>query len=285
MAVHQLVDGLYGIRGDSEDKLRWFATAYQQAPPSGVGGEFPLSLLDRCDDFAYSYGMWVPGSTLVLGIDPARTGGAAWVLWGWDGETMRVVDWFFGVNIGVTGLREKLLVDPISRYQPRYAIYESNRETSVLEHPQVVEVTQMARTELKGVPTTHMNRGIGELRVASMSLDMGSALIRFPAANAEDRKRSDTLKEHFLNWDQRERMRKVDSQVRQHIPDDLAMAAWVGWVKLKQIIGIKREALPTRRVAASVARSWGYSPVVDDANVRASVPTDLIGLYYQESKE
>jgi len=178
---YELVLGLRGIRGDSAASLRWFSTAYQQQPPSSEEGEFPLALLDSCDDFGKSYGMWTPGSTLVLGIDPARTGGAAWVLWEWDGETISVVDYYFGTNIGVTGLRERLLVDPIVRYRPRYAIYESNRETSVLEHPEVIAAVRGSKTELRGVPTHSMNRGVGELRVAAMAFDMGNGLIKWPA--------------------------------------------------------------------------------------------------------
>lgn len=276
------IEGLYGIRGDSPAKIKWFNTAYQQNPPSGEEGEFPLALLDSCDDYERSYGMVKPGSTLVLGIDPARTGGAAWVLWEWDGETISVVDYYFGTNIGVTGLREKLLVDPILHYRPRYAIYESNRETSVLEHPEVQEAVRGARTELKGVPTHSMNRGVGELRVAAMAFDMGTGLIKWPAATQEDRKRSDTIKEQFLNWDQRERLRRVDSQIRQHIPDDIAMAAWVGWVKVKQLAqaGGRASQLPRRKVSRSIARSWGYSGIITEEKVRHEVPTDLLSLYY-----
>lgn len=283
----EMVSGLYDMRGDSPAKVRWFNTAYQQSPPSSEEGEFPLALLNRCDDYERSYGQHKPGSTLVLGIDPAHRGGAAWVLWEWNGETLMVVDWFFGTNIGVTGLRERLLVDPISRYAPRYAIYESNRETSVLEHPEVMNAARVYRTEIKGVPTHAFNRGVGELRVAAMSSDMANGMIRFPAATQEDRRRSDQLKEQFLNWDARERMRKTDSQMRLHIPDDLAMAAWVGWVKMKQLVGQGRERnLPKRLVAPSVARSWGYAPILGGkSSGRSQMPTDLVGLYYGKGGE
>jgi len=268
--------GLYEIR-DRDPQL--FETMQQQNPGAAGDGEFPLALLDRCDDFDHTYGQYRAGSTLVVGIDPARTGGAAWVLWSWDGETARVVDYFFGTNLGVNGMRERLLVDPILTWGPRYAVYEDNREASALVHPQVLEAVKSARTELRGRNTNMMNRGIGELRVAAMSLDMASGVIRWPAQTAEDRKRSDQIKEHFLAWDQKQEIRNHKGSVRSHIADDIAMAAWIGWVKVKELAGRRANVMPTRGVARSVAKTWGYRQATPAAVARAAVETDLWAAY------
>jgi hypothetical protein len=269
------VRGLYEIRDRSPEL---FATMYQQQPPSSSSGEFHPKLLDHCDDVTRSYGQVKNGSTLVLGIDPARTGGSAWVLWEWDGETISVVDYFYGENIGATGLREKLLVDPITRYWPKYAVYEGNREQSVLEHPQVVDAVKATKTQLSVHMTHAHNRGVGELRVAAMSFDMSAGIIKWPSATLEDRQRTEKIKEHFVNWDAREQVRRVNSQIRQHIPDDIAMAAWVGWVRIKEIAGKGRRKLPQAQVSAVAARRFGQRVAREEPVKPGPIVTDLLSL-------
>ena len=247
--------GLYEIRGLDPD---WFETAYQQNPPAAEGGEFTPGLLDHCDDFSRTVGVAKAGEMLFLGVDPARTQGAAWVVWGSDGETFTVIDWWWGKNLGVKGIRDSLLVDPILRYRPRYTVYEGNREQSVVELPQVKDAVAATGTKLTTPPTHAMNRGVGETRVAAMSLDMAEGRIRFPAATPEDREQMKKLKAQFINWDRREQVRVVNSQVKIALPDDGAMAAWVAWVKMKKLEKTKKRRAPRREVAPVTKRMLRY---------------------------
>ena len=221
----------------------------------------------------------------MLGIDPAISGGAAWWLWEVDGETYTLVDYFFGENIGTIGLREQLLVQPITRYSPRYAVYEDNREASVLEHPQVIAAAKNSGTQLKKHHTHSGNRGVGELQVSGMVLDMVEGRIRFPAATGQDRERTDKVKQHFRNWDQKEQIRATTGRIRQHLADDIAMSGWVGWVLIKTIFrkGDKVQGQPMR-VAASVARRWGQSKA--PRTVTPVLPlsaAEQIAVYYQDT--
>lgn len=274
---YRTVTGLRGLRNRLGTR---FETMYQQNPASSTGGEFPLDLLNRCDDYTRTFGQFKPGSTLILGIDPAFRGGAAWVLWEWNGQTLTAIDFYFGKDIGLTGLRELLLVDPITKYHPRYAVYETNRENSVLEHPEVLEAVKHSRTILKGAPTHWMNRGVGELRVAAMSEDMARGVIRIPAATSDDRHRSDLFKTHFLAWDQDATLRQEGSKANRHLEYDIAMAAWVGWVLFKRqfVIESADEKVQPRAVSRQAQRSWGYTQ--KDTTPRAPVPTDLDALIY-----
>ena len=68
----------------------------------------------------------------------------------------------------------------------------------------------------------------------------------------------DRIKEHFKSWDERELGVRTRSGSGGHRPDDLAMAAWIGFVKCLEILegsqnnGIQRK-MP---VPPSVQRRW-----------------------------
>lgn len=267
-----------GLREMRERDPETFGTLYQQNPPAESAGEFTRELLDHCDDPSRSVGMFKPGMTLVLGVDPARAGGAAWVLWEWDAEkgVATVVDFFYGERLGISGIREKLIVEPVHRYWPRYFVFEFNREESVLEHPQVIDALRGTRTELVKTFTAN-NRNEGETRVAAMSFDMRDGTIRFPAATREDRMKMDRLKEHAINWDRR--TQAEGRAGRGHLPDDIWMAAWVGWALIKQRLAKKnRRMMSNRQIPQVVLRRWGMRPQAKKEP--AKVPeTDLVKLW------
>jgi hypothetical protein len=268
-----------GLREMRDRDPQMFATLYQQQPPSESSGEFSRDLLDHCDDPSRTLGVFKPGETLVLGIDPARAGGAAWVLWGYDDErnVCTLVDYFYGERLGIAGIREKLLIDPIHRYWPRYATYEFNREESVLEHPQVMSALKDTRTELVRTFTAS-NRNEGETRVAAMTFDLRDGSIRFPAATREDRLRMDRVKEHAINWDSR--TQSEGRTARGHLPDDLWMAAWVGWATIKQRLCKKhRRILRDRQIPQIVLRRWGVRPQQVKKGPAVAPETDLVKMW------
>lgn len=225
-----------GLREKRAENPERFETTQQQNPPEGGVGEFTDILLDHCDDPSRTLGVWKPGEELLVqGVDPARSGGAAWVMWGYDRETgiCTVVDLFYGEKLGTEGVRKKLLLEPASHYLPAYLVYEVNAESGVLDHPDVKRLVEQTGTSLIRHHTQY-NRSQGDASVAAMSTDMRTGLIRFPAAHPQDRERLRKLKQHFKNWDIASAMnRRTISGRYGHQPDDLCMAAWIGWYHIK----------------------------------------------------
>jgi hypothetical protein len=272
-----------GLKEIRERDPQTFETMYQQNPPSESAGEFTRDLLDHCDDPSRSLGVYRKGTTLVLGVDPARAGGAGWVLWEWDAEkaVATVVDFWYGERIGIQGIREKLLLDPVTRYWPRYLCYEFNREESVLEHPDVMSALRGSRTELVK-HFTAQNRNVGETRVAAMVFDMRDGTIRFPSATKEDRSRMEQFKQQAINWD-----RRTLDQGRQARAgaDDLFMAAWVGWVTIKDRLAKRnRRIIRQRQVPPVVLRRWG-APKQEDRTPQVKPETDLLAVWSGSARE
>lgn len=251
-----------GLREFRRRKPSLFAAMWQQQPKTSDHQEFTQQLLDHCDDPTRSIGHVKAGEILVGGVDPARTHGAAWVMWGYDPKerTATVIDYFFGTALGTQGIREKLLLEPVIEYFPQYMCWEINRESAVLDHPDVIEVIQDRNVELVR-HTTGNNRNFGDDAVATMAVSMRDLTIRFPAALPEDREKMELFKQHFQNWDENERaVTKLRPGKVGHHQDDICMAAWVGWVKVKQLM--RRYSRPGRRryTPRSVLDRWGMTP-------------------------
>lgn len=248
-----------GLRGIREQKPDTFETLYQQNPPQSVTGDFTRALLDHCDDPDRTLGVAPPGEILVLGVDPARSGGAGWVLWGWNPRagTATVVDLFYGERLGMQGLREKLILDPVRRYMPRYFCYELSVEGSVLDHPDIKTALTETATELVK-HSTGRNRSDSTVGLPGMVFKMRDGTIRFPSRTSVDRDRMRLLKTHFLAWDERTAAERAKAS---HAPDDLAMAAWVGFTKVREMMGRHGKMIPQREVTPAVWRAWGYRTV------------------------
>jgi hypothetical protein len=276
----EVIEGLATVREDDENT---FDTVYQQNPPASVGGEFPDLILNHCDDPARTFGVHPNREKLVLGVDPARTGGAGWVLWGIDREahTLTVVDYYYGERLGIPGITQKLIIEPVERYLPDEMCYEDNHEAGVLYLPEVQRVIRDASVRVKEHHTQH-NRTMGESSVASMSVAMRGGQIRFPAATAADRQRLILLKQHFRNWDAGTALRRTRSGQYRHNPDDLCMAAWIGWVRAREMLetGVT-ERIMRRVVPRVVQRRWHNSG--QEAEEKALPPvTDVMGLLFRQ---
>ena len=278
------VQGLLEIR---ESSPSLFDTMYQQQPPSDAEGEFTDMVLDHCDDPSRSFGIYRPGETLVLGVDPARTGGAAWFLWGVDTSTgvATLVDFFYGERLGLQGIRNQLLMEPLRQYMPRYLVFEVNRESAVLELPDIMDAVRATATDVVRHKTLQQNRNEGEASVASMVFDMRDGLIRFPAATAADRDRLRIVKDQFKTWDLREAAKSEGRSTWKSIgADDVVMAAWVGWFHVKQSVLKKQHNWRSgvRRIADITKRRWAARmPRVEGRDGPPSLPaTDLVGEWY-----
>ena len=251
------IRGLREIRDRDRDL---FETMYQQNPPLEVTGDFTDTVLDAPDDETRSLEIYKPHELLVVGADPARSAGAAWVCWGVDREngTITLIDYFYGTRLGISGLKQKLVTYPIVKYTPVWYAYETNREAAVVEDPEIQRVFKEFGVNLARHTTHHANRtqsGTRIIGVPSLSFYMRSRVIRWPAMTRHDKDRMRLVKEHFKTWDRKEALNTNRTLKGQ--PDDLAMAAWVGFVKAIELLerrsgGIAR----TMPIPDSVKRRW-----------------------------
>lgn len=250
--------GARRIRGlvERRDRLgELFDLLYQQNPQVSAFGDFTWEILDGCDDYERSLGQPRPGETLILGVDPARSGGAGWVLWALDEKTgiFTLVDFWWGTGLGFTGMRDMLIRKPIENWRPRYLVWEINFEGETPEHPDAKEV--MRRFHVNFVPhRTHHNRTEGRFSVISMLDDMRGGQIAFPAQSDEDQMKTRTVKEHFVNFESAGYTERKNVKARriQH-EDDLCMAAWVGWRYGHQLLRTRSRKGRKRSLSASRA--------------------------------
>jgi hypothetical protein len=180
-------------------------------------------------------------------------------MWGYDPRerTATVIDYFFGTQLGTQGIREKLLQMPVVEYLPRYMCWEINRESAVLDHPDVLSVLEDTKTELIRHQTQN-NRNFGPDAVATMGSFMRDGTIKFPAAHPEDREKMDLFKQHFQNWDENEKaVVSMRPGKTGHLPDDICLAAWVGWVQVRKLMRRHRTRGRRRAVPQAVLERWG----------------------------
>jgi hypothetical protein len=204
-------------------------------------------------------GMFGPRELIVIGVDPARAAGAAWVAWGVDRDkgTVTLIDYFYGEKLGIRGIKSKLVVQPITLYDPVWFCYETNREAAVIEDPEIMAVFKDYSVNVYPHNTNVGNRGSIKIGVPSLSFYMRSRVIRWPAMTANDRDRMMTVKAHFKTWDRKEALDLSRAALKGH-PDDIAMAAWVGFVKAVQLLerrsgGSAKQAMP---VPKAVMNKW-----------------------------
>ncbi len=251
------IRGLREIRDRDRDL---FETMYQQNPPLEVTGDFTDTVLDAPDDETRSLEIYKPHERLVVGAAPARSAGAAWFCWGVDRDagTITAIDFFYGTRLGISGLKQKLVTYPIVKYTPVWYAYETNREAAVVEAPEIQRVFKDYGVNLARHTTHHANRtqtGTRIIGVPSLSFYMRSRVIRWPAMTRHDKDRMRLVKEHFKTWDRKEALNTNRTLKGQ--PDDLAMAAWVGFVKAIELLerrsgGVAR----TMPIPDSVKRRW-----------------------------
>lgn len=200
-------------------------------------GDFSTQVLDLANDEDRSFGQYDPSSVLVLGVDPAKTFGAGWWLWEVNrrAQTLALVDFGFHQNLGFDGIKQKLIVEPIVAYPSiSWLVYEVNRHEHVLSDQIIVDLVTDFGVKIAEHRTTNTNRS----DVGSLALLMRSKIVRFPAATRADRERLEVVRDHFRNHDMKtlSRGNRTRPGQKNHDPDDIAMAAWVGSTKARDIL-------------------------------------------------
>jgi hypothetical protein len=88
------------------------------------------------------------------------------------------------------------------------------------------------------------------------------------------------LKDHFLAWDMKTSTDRTRSGQFKHIPDDLAMAAWIGFTKIREMMDREGKMVPQRQVSAAVQQAWGTRRLPDSKKGSGYRPvTDVIGFW------
>jgi len=269
---------ILGLREIRERDPDWFDTAYQQNPSADSSQfDFTDPILDLCSDPRRSYGKALPGEIRVLCVDPARAGGAAWAVLGLDLEeqTIAVVDYKTFAGLGVVGIKQRLIIDPITVWQPRYLSYEVNHEQGVLYDPETQKV--IADFGVTVVPhQTHKNRMDREIGVASVASEMRDRRLLFPTALTSDQAKTRLLRQHFKNWDAAPKKIRSKNMRTAH-PDDLAMAIWPGVLLARKLFAAaeRRDMGMRPAVPASVLRRWQKRSVQAERGRRGNVRADV----------
>lgn len=280
----------WGLRRVRQNRPDWFETAYQQNPQeSSQLSDFTDAVLERAFAPHRSYGKAYPGELRIVSVDPARVGGAAWVCLAVDveAETVTLVDERWYTNLGIQGIKRRLIVEPLTLWDPGWLVYETNHEQGVLYDPDI----ERAISDF-GVTVhrhhTGKNRADPVIGVSSLAGPMRSGQLLFPTATPHDKQRTLRVAQHFKNWDAAPQHSRSNRQ-RGNAPDDLAMAMWPGFRFAVDVVleRFRRGHMydPVRPTPEVVRRRWASRGGRDKDGGRAAVKrntyrdADLVKLF------
>ena len=225
-----------GLRWRRERSPAMFKAMYQQERDEDIGGDFTQATLDRSKDDQRSFGRVKTNELLVVGVDPARRYGAGWVALAVDRteETVTVADFYFGENLGVTGIKSRLVLEPLTKWNPIWFCYETNVESAVLDDPLIKEAIRESGVSVATVHTGKDRSRSMVSEVGSIAAYMRTGQFRVPYADADDRAKAEILFSHFKAWDSSDTRSRAGHGG--HDPDDLAMATRAGWDKCLELI-------------------------------------------------
>jgi len=172
----------------------------EPVPEDGIVFDIPL-IKEKCLDRSRGLGMEeLPPMRLIAGLDPAPRGTQVGFLWGWDGETLHMIDYDDQIRGGVMHA-----VDVMERYGELYDLRDWFHEDNsgqidawrhVPEYRQVIE-----DFNLNVKPhTTGMNKHDPESGVSSMAIWYHKGLISLPYGTAAARLKTNALLKQLQNW-------------------------------------------------------------------------------------
>jgi hypothetical protein len=246
-----------GLRSKRSRSPLVFKAMFQQERDKEMAyADFTEETLALARDYGRSFGIILPHEIKVLGVDPAKRYGAGWVLWAVDlrEKVLTVADFWWGERLGITGIKEKLILKPLARFNPVWLCYEDNKEGSVLADSVVWQVINESGVSV--FPhTTGLERGHAEHGPGALATWMQGGMIKIPYMTGEDKARAGQIESHFKAWDASSDRSKPGRAG--HQPDDLAMAAWVGWLKAGPMIDVDlRDLGIVRGVPAAIKRHF-----------------------------
>ena len=217
-----------GLRGRRERSPAGFQAMYQQKRDVDSGGDFTDAVLDMCRDEGRSFGQTFAHEMLVIGVDPARRYGAAWVLLAVDRreKTVCLADYFFGSDLGFAGIKNRLVIEPITKWNPVWYCYETNAEAAILDDHLIKEVIDSSGVSVHAKPTGR-ERGDPNIGPGGISQYMRTGQFLIPYSTADDRARFELVKSHFKAWDSRIATSRTKPGQPGHDPDEICMACWL----------------------------------------------------------
>jgi len=273
--AEERIEGQLELRGEpgTDQYISYQATHQQIRVPSFDVADFTDEVLDLCDDPTRSYGVRMPGEVVVTGSDPARKFGAAYVAWGVDRElnTATVIDVEIVAKLGSDGIKKVLIEQPITRWNPIWFCYEVNRHEGELDDVLMQALIRRMNVNVYRHKTHWQNRSSDTLGPAQMVGDMRGMIIKFPTRTPEDRKITKALKAHFKAWDRQSDNRKKPGSPG-HEADDGCLAAWVGYIKVREIFGhgvrARGPGRPHIAVPVSIQRAYDAAKARHNTNQR-----------------
>ena len=228
-----------------------FRALYMQEDVTAEVGDFTDNVLDMAYDHTRTFGRWEPHETLVVGVDPAKTFGAAWWLWAVNtrDQKMTMVDFGFHESLGVQGIKDRLVVEPITNYHPAIFAFEINRHEAVLEDPIIQQVFRDFGVKVYRHHTGSGNRA--ELGILATLMRVGQ--VRFPAMTKDDQNRLEVVRTHFKAYDLSvQAQRRSKPGTKTHIPDDIAFAAWIGSLPARELLEGRGRSFVSSQVGRAV---------------------------------
>ena len=250
--------GLEDRRKRMGDRFNWL---YQQDDRASTLGDFTDEILEACFDTDRTFGVMKPHEQVVVSVDPARSGGAAFTTVAGDLRGFEPIIYLvqFGIHegLGFSGMRRELIRKPIEDWRPSHLVWEINYEEETPKHQDAEDVLRRYNVNYEPFRTQH-NRSSGEYAVMRMADDMRDGLIRFPAKTLADTLRLEDFLDHFRNFESTPYTQRRHATGSGRLPDDACLAFWMGWTFLKQL---HRRRMNRKRQGDRV----GASPAVQSA--------------------
>jgi len=217
-----------------------FALRYLQKAVAVEGIIFDLPLIrDKCLDRSRGIGMdELPPMTLLAGLDPAPRGIQASFLWGWDGETLHMIDLEAteaGGVIGAISVMERWY----NLYDADLWVHEDN--SGQIDAWEQVPEFRALKTYITMKPhTTGNNKHDPESGISAMAPWYHSGRISLPYGSAEARRKTNMLLRQLELWTSDGLARKGKT--------DIKMAHWFPFPRIMRMS--KREGKTNLRLTS-----------------------------------
>lgn len=213
-----------------------FRAMYQQERDRDVAyADFDDATLEAAYDHTRSWHQVFPTEIKLVGVDPARRYGAAWCGLAVDRRAQVVTPFDFQQldNLGYTGIKDRLVIGPLSRWTPQWLCYEDNREGAILADPGVLRIMKDAGVGLF-THQTGLERSSREIGPGAIAAEMRAGRFKLPYATRDDQARTTEFVSYMKAWDANPDRSKPGRAG--HNPDDTFMACWVAWLKARTFL-------------------------------------------------
>ena len=235
------IRGLWGRR--TRDPVGFKALFQQERDKGAQYGDFTAEVVDRTRNPDRSFGQAFPHELILVGVDPARRYGAAWAALAIDRRegVITLCDYFWGERLGVTGIKTRLVAEPLMKWDPLWFCYEDNKEAAILDDAEISELIRATGVSVDRHHTGRNRRSV-EDGPGAIAGWMRRGTFQIPYRSSEDRARFEFCKSQFLAWDI-STDRKRPGQAG-HDPDDLVMAVWPAFLRARVMLAKGSKGTP-----------------------------------------